>query len=708
MAASRRYFVFLLAIFFLPFVLCLPEPGKKDLHFKKNLKYDSFSKTMNKGYSIAIKGKCTGAKKVQINWRLVVSECAERFSFSKDNVNDETLQGVWNIFANHSLTGGQEVDCEPVIHLKDLSKEVKELILPPPKPTTSTTTEPKSEKKGGDKAGKAGADKSDKESKEAKVTKGSDNGQTPVEKVLNRIQREAVDPEVTEEPNEVEGQDPPAGNNEEPIKPEVKKNEGEGQNPPAGNNEEPIKPAVNKNEGEAQNPSASKDEEPIKPAVKKNEGEAETSLANKDEISAPEEKETEKPTEKAPDAAKASNQVCVTKRDGVFMLIVNAYPIKEEIEDKGQEEEKDNKDKEFDLILNVEMKGPHGYLSASDWPLYPFYGFMSLLYVFYGIVWLIVSACQWRDLLRIQFWIGGVIALGMLEKAVFFSEYNNINITGDTNPGLTVFAELVSCVKRTLARILVIIVSMGFGIVKPRLGTTLHRVLGVGALYFILATIEGCFRALHPKSDPGRQQLIASIPLAVLDASICWWIFMSLVQTTRTLRIRRNLVKLSLYRHFTNTLIFAVLASVAYMIWSIKTHRFAKDGCITDWSELWLDEAFWHFLFSIVLLVIMVLWRPTANNQRYAFTPIVDFGDDDDDDDNMTLSDAFDGMKMRNVKNTPEVIINGDRKLKHKPDDDLKWVEENIPSSAADAVLPSVLDSDEELMTTKFEMSKME
>lgn len=32
---------------------------------------------------------------------------------------------------------------------------------------------------------------------------------------------------------------------------------------------------------------------------------------------------------------------------------------------------------------------------------------------------------------------------------------------------------------------------------RPRLGTTLHRVLGVGALYFILATIEGCFRSLH-------------------------------------------------------------------------------------------------------------------------------------------------------------------------------------------------------------------
>ena len=36
-----------------------------------------------------------------------------------------------------------------------------------------------------------------------------------------------------------------------------------------------------------------------------------------------------------------------------------------------------------------------------------------------------------------------------------------------------------------------------------------------------------------------------------------------------------------------------------------------------DWSEVWLDDAFWPFLFSLILLVIMILWRPTNNNQRY-------------------------------------------------------------------------------------------
>ena len=38
--------------------------------------------------------------------------------------------------------------------------------------------------------------------------------------------------------------------------------------------------------------------------------------------------------------------------------------------------------------------------------------------------------------------------------------------------GLILSAEIISCAKRTLARMLVIIVSLGFGIVKPRLGTS--------------------------------------------------------------------------------------------------------------------------------------------------------------------------------------------------------------------------------------------
>ncbi|XP_052827589.1 transmembrane protein 87A [Octopus bimaculoides] len=360
-------------------------------------------------------------------------------------------------------------------------------------------------------------------------------------------------------------------------------------------------------------------------------------------------------------------------------------------------------DKHFTADITIRMLGKHGYLSANEWPLLLFFGIMGLLYIFYGIVWLLLLACNWRDLLRIQFWIGAVILLGMLEKAVFYAEYQSISSTGVSVRGAVIFAELVSCFKRMLARMLVVIVSLGFGIVKPRLGLTFHKVLCVGILYFILASIESCLRALKSKSDQSKELMLANVPLAVVDAAICWWIFSGLVQTTRTLRLRRNIVKLSLYRHFTNTLIFAVLASISYMAWSISQHKLKF--CLTDWRELWVDDAFWHLLFSVLLLVIMILWRPSANNQRYAFSPLLDAEDEDDDD--TVMNDAFDGMKMRGAK----PLSNGSPKQKdskNKAEDDLKWVEDNIPTSVADKALPSLIDSDEEIMTTKFEISKME
>ncbi|XP_059179682.1 transmembrane protein 87A-like [Physella acuta] len=377
-----------------------------------------------------------------------------------------------------------------------------------------------------------------------------------------------------------------------------------------------------------------------------------------------------------------------TWADGYYLFVLNLHHGEDFPED-------------FLLKVDVRISNGNSYIAAVDFPLLIFYGVMGLIYIGFGIMWLILLACNWRDLLRIQFWIGGVILLGMLEKAVFFGEYENINNTGQSVRGAIIFAELVSCLKRSLARMLVIIVSLGYGIVKPRLGQTFHKVLIVGVVFFILASIEGCMRALTEKAAQTTQQLLPGVPLAVTDAIICWWIFSSLLQTTRTLRLRRNIVKLSLYRHFTNTLIFAVIASVAYMVWFLVQHRFKE--CLSDWKELWMDDAFWHLLFSVILFVIMVLWRPTINNQRYAFSPLLDAADDDEEDD-QSLNDAYEGMKMRS-KNQK----NGSTKLNddQKNEDDLKWVEDNIPASLADKVLPA-LDSDEEIMNTKFEVSKME
>ena len=124
---------------------------------------------------------------------------------------------------------------------------------------------------------------------------------------------------------------------------------------------------------------------------------------------------------------------------------------------------------------------------------------------------------------------------------MFVAEFSNINDTGVATQGLILAAEVVSCGKRTLARyytfgpilekgddlcklmfsslfrMLVIIVSLGFGIVKPRLGSTMHRVVAIGSLYFCIASAEAYLRIMKPKNDISSTTMLAGIPLAVID-----------------------------------------------------------------------------------------------------------------------------------------------------------------------------------------------
>ena len=62
-------------------------------------------------------------------------------------------------------------------------------------------------------------------------------------------------------------------------------------------------------------------------------------------------------------------------------------------------------------ILNIYLESPsYSFRLKTFCP--QFYGVMGLVYIAYGLIWLCMLACNWKDLLRVQFWVGGVIFLG--------------------------------------------------------------------------------------------------------------------------------------------------------------------------------------------------------------------------------------------------------------------------------------------------------
>ena len=254
-------------------------------------------------------------------------------------------------------------------------------------------------------------------------------------------------------------------------------------------------------------------------------------------------------------------------------------------------------------------KNPSGYLPGMMAANLPFYLFLSLAYLALGICWAINYAVKWKYLMQIHHAMTFVVSLGMIETCVWYYDYSNFNTTGFRPYFVTIFAVIVSAARKSVSRALVLVVSMGYGVVRPTLGGFAPKVLALSGAYFIAsATLDVVANvgAIDDLTSGARVFLV--LPVAALDGAFILWIFTSLSKTLAQLQQRRQMAKLSLYRYFTNALALSVVLSfvwVVYEMWFKVTDAFNE-----KWEADWITAAFWHVLNFALTAVICFLWRP--------------------------------------------------------------------------------------------------
>lgn len=183
-------------------------------------------------------------------------------------------------------------------------------------------------------------------------------------------------------------------------------------------------------------------------------------------------------------------------------------------------------------------RNPEGYLPGKMAPLMTFYGFMSLAYLVLGLLWFIRFLQYWKDIIQLHYHITAVIGLGMCEMAFWYFEYANFNSTGSRPMGVTLWAVTFSAVKKTVSRLLLLVVSMGYGVVRPTLGGITSKVLLLGVIYFVASEALELFEHLGNINDfSGKTRLFLVLPVALLDACFILWIFSSLSKTLEKLQV---------------------------------------------------------------------------------------------------------------------------------------------------------------------------
>eukprot|EP00246_Nothoceros_aenigmaticus_P009609 TRINITY_DN2523_c0_g1_i1.p1 TRINITY_DN2523_c0_g1~~TRINITY_DN2523_c0_g1_i1.p1 ORF type:complete len:525 (-),score=80.79 TRINITY_DN2523_c0_g1_i1:473-2047(-) len=317
-------------------------------------------------------------------------------------------------------------------------------------------------------------------------------------------------------------------------------------------------------------------------------------------------------------------------------------------------------------------KNPSGYLPGRMAPFMTFYGFMSLAYVLLGVIWLFQYVRFWKDILQLQNCITVVIALGMCEMAMWYFEYVNFNSTGNRPVGITLWAVTLGAVKKTVSRLLILVVSMGYGVVRPTLGGLTSKVIVLGGTYFLAAESLDVVENVGTINDfSGKARLFLVLPVAILDAFFILWIFTSLSRTLEKLQARRSYAKLELYRKFTNSLAVAVVIAVAWIGYELYFQ--ATDPLSKRWRSAWIISAFWNILTFVLVCIICALWSPSQNSTRYAFSE--DAGEDFDDEESIALAPTNTGKseveKVPKVEKKDKKSVNTDVfSLEDEPEED--------------------------------------
>jgi hypothetical protein len=128
----------------------------------------------------------------------------------------------------------------------------------------------------------------------------------------------------------------------------------------------------------------------------------------------------------------------------------------------------------------LESVDPYGYLPADMYPYLPFYGALSIMYAIIAVTWLILCSWYFNQLIPLQLWITLVLALGMIESFVLFAYYLSYNDTGIAPLSLSTIGTLFGIGKRSISRVVITFVALGYGIVRVTIGDDMKKVLYLG------------------------------------------------------------------------------------------------------------------------------------------------------------------------------------------------------------------------------------
>ena len=170
---------------------------------------------------------------------------------------------------------------------------------------------------------------------------------------------------------------------------------------------------------------------------------------------------------------------------------------------------------------------------------------------------------------------------------------------------------------------LLLIVCMGYGVVKPSLGKTMVYVRILAITHFVFGVIYAVASLSITPDNVGPLILLVIMPLAATLTAFYVWTLNSLNLTMKDLLERKQSVKAMMYKKLWWCILGSIVVIFAFFF--LNSFNFAgrsdPDFVPDHWKTRWFILDGWlNLVYMVDIAYIGYLWRPTVNNRRFAMS----------------------------------------------------------------------------------------
>lgn len=274
----------------------------------------------------------------------------------------------------------------------------------------------------------------------------------------------------------------------------------------------------------------------------------------------------------------------------------------------------------LELEAVVTFRNPHGYLPGQVYGFLPFYIVLFVAYLGLLLWYAAMMVMHRQHLISMQWLILAVMILGAIEVTVWFGTFNSKNDSGVPTPCSVcpvtsdyIAAVVLNVFKRAVSRVLLLVITLGYGIVSTQLPVkTMVAIGGLAAVYIGVSAMDDV--AMETSYANGVSNW--GFPVLICDLIFVVASYSGMKNLNNKLVTEGQSAKLELYARLWSTLTYSMMAWIVIAFLQISI---TEQLLPMPWKFRFVFDKFWDILYFTMLVSVAILWIPGERSYQYAF-----------------------------------------------------------------------------------------